>query len=303
MKSVCVILACYNGEKWIRRQIKSIMSQKRVKIKLFIFDDRSSDNTFKIIKKMSKQYKSIKVFQNKINTGSAAQNFLKIILKLNVKKYEYLSLADQDDIWEKNKIIRAIDQISKRNVSCYSSDVTLLFKNSHSRYLKKSQTQRKFDFLFEGGGPGSTFVLKREFVTKIKMNLSKKNILTKKIKFHDWYIYFYARINNYKWYIDQFAGLKYRQHENNELGANIGIFSKIKRLQHINNDNFSKQLNLFFKLNPKKKKNFRFLFNKNKTKTLWFIIKNFMNFRRKKTEQFICFLALLLILIRRKSLV
>ena len=74
---------------------------------------------------------------------------------------------------------------------------------------KKSQKQTRMDFLFEGGGPGSTFVFNRKFVLDLKKNLKKNKKVSKKINFHDWYIYFYARVNNYKWYIDYFSGLKY----------------------------------------------------------------------------------------------
>ena len=51
-------------------------------------------------------------------------------------------------------------------------------------------------------------------------------------------IYFFARVNNYKWYIDNFSGLKYRQHDNNELGANITLRTKFKRLNYVLKGNF-----------------------------------------------------------------
>ena len=65
----------------------------------------------------------------------------------------------------------------------------------------------------------------------------KPNIY-KRIKFHDWYIYFFARINGFKWFIDSFSSLKYRQHEANELGGNIGL-KKLKRFKFISDGNMS----------------------------------------------------------------
>ena len=59
MKKVCIILAAYNGAQWIEDQINTILSQKKVKIDLFISDDRSNDNTYEIIKKIAKENKNV----------------------------------------------------------------------------------------------------------------------------------------------------------------------------------------------------------------------------------------------------
>ena len=104
------------------------------------------------------------------------------------------------------------------------------------------------DFLFEGGGPGSTFVLKTNFALALQHNLKNNEKIVKKLNFHDWYIYFYARINNYKWHIDNFSGLKYRQHEINQLGANIGLKTKLKRFLYILDTSFLSQIKYFFQL-------------------------------------------------------
>jgi rhamnosyltransferase len=302
MKKICVILASYNGSKWIKKQIESILNQKKINIDLFINDDCSNDNTLDILKNLSKNKNNIFLHKRKKNTGSAAQNFLQSILRINFKKYDYISLADQDDIWNQNKLNRAIKIINKMNLDCYSSDVTIFFKNGKTEYLKKSHKQKFFDFLFEGGGPGSTFVMKKKFITDLKNNLKKNTKFTKKIIFHDWYIYFFARINNYKWHIDNFSGLRYRQHELNELGANIGARNKIKRIQYILNSNFLNQIKYFFLLNKDKRKYFSFLFERNKFNSLMFVLKNFLHFRRKNIEKILCLFVLILFIFKRKSL-
>jgi rhamnosyltransferase len=302
MIKICVILASYNGSRWIKKQIESILNQKKIKVDLFINDDQSNDDTFKILKKISKSRNNIFLHKSKKNSGSAAQNFLKSILRINFKKYDYISLSDQDDIWNKNKLSRAIKTINQRNIDCYSSDVTVLFKNGKTAYLKKSHQQTNYDYLFEGGGPGSTFVMRKKFVIELKKNLKKNTRLTQKIIFHDWYIYFFARINNYGWYIDNFSGLKYRQHDLNELGANIGPTIKIKRILYILNSNFLDQIKYFFLLNKNKRKYFSFLFGRNKLNSFVFVLKNFLHFRRKNSEKILCLFVLILFIFRRKSL-
>ena len=57
MKNVCVLLASYNGEKWIKNQLRTILNQKKISLDLFISDDCSIDNTLKIIKKFQRKIK------------------------------------------------------------------------------------------------------------------------------------------------------------------------------------------------------------------------------------------------------
>ncbi len=303
MKNVCVILASYNGSKWIIKQVKSILNQKNINLDLIINDDCSEDKTFEILKNFSKKKKNLYLYKNKKNTGSAAQNFFKLILKINFNKYDFIALSDQDDVWNKNKLSRAIMTINKHNLDCYSSDVTVLFDSGKTKYLKKSYKQEKYDFLFEGGGPGSTFVMKKKFINNLKKNLNRNIKITKKILFHDWYIYFYARVEGYKWKIDNFSGLNYRQHSDNELGANINLTKKISRLKVIIDNDILNQLKYFFLLNKFHKKKFKFLFYKNKISLFIFILKNFVYFRRRKIEKYYCLLVLFILLIRKKKLV
>ena len=303
MKKVCIMLATHNGAEWIEDQINTILNQKKVKIDLFISDDRSDDKTYEIVKKIAKKNKNIFFWKNKFKSGSAAQNFFILLNKVNFKKYDFISLSDQDDLWNNDKLIRAIKIIKKKKIDCYSSDVSILYKDGETKYLKKSQNQTKMDFLFEGGGPGSTFVFNRKFGLDLKKNLKKNKKISKKINFHDWYIYFYARVNNYMWHIDFFSGLKYRQHDSNQLGANVGIKTKVKRISYILNSDFLDQIKYFFILNKGKKKNFKFLFNSNKFKSLLYVFKNYSHFRRKNIEKMMCLFILIFFILRRKSLV
>jgi rhamnosyltransferase len=303
MKKVCVLLASYNGASWIENQIVSILKQEDIKLDLFVSDDCSTDKTLKIIKKLSQKNKNIFFWKNRKRSSSATQNFFKLLTKINFKKYDFVSISDQDDLWNKKKLKRAIKLINLKKIDCYSSDVSILKQNGKLSYLKKSYQLKKMDFLFEGGGPGSTFVFKKNFATDLQNNLRLKKEIVKKINFHDWYIYFYARVNNYIWFIDHFSSLKYRQHENNQLGANVSLKTKFKRMKYILSGNFLDQIKYFFVLNKKKQKKYNFLFTSNKLKSLNFVIKNFYQFRRKKSEKFICLFILIIFIILRKKLI
>jgi rhamnosyltransferase len=57
--------------------------------------------------------------------------------------------------------------------------------------------------------------------------------LLSKVVYHDWFAYAYARANGFKWVIDNYSGMLYRQHANNQLGANTGLTSFWRRLSQV----------------------------------------------------------------------
>lgn len=115
MISVC--MATYNGERFIKEQIDSILPQISENDELMISDDGSTDKTLEIIA----SYKDvrIKVFHHK-KTGNKYYPTLKVCYStsnfenaLNQANGDYIFLCDQDDIWEKNKVSESLDLLKK----------------------------------------------------------------------------------------------------------------------------------------------------------------------------------------------
>jgi rhamnosyltransferase len=226
ISEVTVLMATYNGEKWLESQLQSILKQKNVKIKLAIQDDNSEDDTQKIIKKFQKKNK-IDLKINKKNQRSASLNFLNLIIKTNTKS-DYYAFSDQDDIWYSNKLSRGIKKLDENKCEAYSSNVSII-SNKKKLLMNKSSNQKKYDFIFEGV-PGCTIVLTKNSFLQIKKKLMKLNSNElKKISMHDSFIYFYLRSRKVAWYIDKYSYINYRQHENNVVGLNYGLgFSEQK---------------------------------------------------------------------------
>lgn len=111
MKKVQVLLSTYNGEKYLKEQIESILKQKEVDIHLLVRDDGSSDSTIKILEEISNKNKKITFYKGK-NIGPA-RSFMELLKKS--EEADYYSFADQDDIWEENKIISAINKLKNTN--------------------------------------------------------------------------------------------------------------------------------------------------------------------------------------------
>ncbi|ECR1444032.1 glycosyltransferase family 2 protein, partial [Campylobacter coli] len=99
--TIAVILATYNGEKYLKQQIESILDQTYKNIKIYIGDDCSKDGTIDIIRAYKNLYPDkIIYYQNETNIGFV-KNFEKL---LQNTKEDYIAFSDQDDVWDKDKI-------------------------------------------------------------------------------------------------------------------------------------------------------------------------------------------------------
>lgn len=109
---VLVVMSTYNGEKFLEKQIKSILNQQDVELRVCIRDDVSTDNTREILSKYINP--KFIVLHGSENIGTTRS--LKILIK-EVLPGEYLALADQDDIWSQNHLISGVRtlQLKKDN--------------------------------------------------------------------------------------------------------------------------------------------------------------------------------------------
>lgn len=96
--NISVGLATYNGEKYIKQQIFSILPQLNKGDELLVIDDNSIDNTVNIVKEIDSEY--IRIIVNKMNLGHV-KTFEKLI---SLCKNEVIFMCDQDDIWVLNKV-------------------------------------------------------------------------------------------------------------------------------------------------------------------------------------------------------
>ena len=98
-------MCTYNGEKYIKNQITSILSQSVAVDEIIICDDNSNDNTLSILMQFQiENVHKIKIYQNEFNIGST-KNFEKAI---TICKGDYIFLSDQDDVWKENKVKKVI---------------------------------------------------------------------------------------------------------------------------------------------------------------------------------------------------
>ena len=229
---ISVLLATFNAAPFLKEQIDSILVQKNVDLELIIRDDGSADNTLEICGQYVKSDSRVKMLNVTSKSKGASSNFY-TLLRQDLIDSSYIALADQDDIWEPDKLSRAVKLLQSTGADGYSCDVMAFYPNGEKFLVKKSFEQKEFDFLFEGPGPGSTFVITKKAHCSLKSFLDCNLDLDENAPLHDWFIYAFLRSKGMNWVIDDYVGLNYRQHENNVIGVNKGILAVVRRLKSV----------------------------------------------------------------------
>lgn len=116
---ISIAMATYNGEKYIREQIDSILNQTIQDFEIVICDDCSKDGTVRILQEYARNDKRFHVYQNEVNLGFK-KNFEKAI---TLCKGEYIALSDQDDIWMPNHLELLKNAIKDKVLSCGNADL------------------------------------------------------------------------------------------------------------------------------------------------------------------------------------
>ena len=228
-----VLLAAYNGKQFIAQQLQTILNQTHKPSKILISIDLSTDETVAIVDGYAIKSSEIEILSSNKRFGSSAANFIYLLLNTNLSNTDYIALADQDDLWNEDKLEKAIQKL-QQGYDGYSSNVEAFWEDGRKKVLEKNQSQQNFDHLFESAGPGCTFVMTTKLALELQ-NFLKKNQskITQMRQYHDWLIYAFARTNHFKWFIDGYAGMQYRQHALNDFGAHVGFFGFLVRVKRV----------------------------------------------------------------------
>ena len=218
MKKVQVLLSSYNGERYIREQIDSILGQKNVIVELLVRDDGSSDGTRAILAEYQKNYENIHIVYAE-NVGVIKSFFLLIN---QVKEAKYIAFADQDDVWLPDKLIRAVTLLEKeeKNIPLvYCSAKQLVDENLNSIPAAITYKNVKTEFgnaLVENMCTGCTCVINHELLELIQGRIPHFTVM------HDFWIYLVGTCFG-KVIYDEQSYILYRQHGGNELGVASSI--------------------------------------------------------------------------------
>ena len=230
---VQILLATYNGEKFLCEQLDSIINQEYKSWELLIHDDGSNDNTILIINEYKNNFpKKVRLLNDQKNFSSASKNFFHLIENRSREANLYC-LCDQDDIWHKSKLkffVEIYNSKEDKEPLLIHSDLSLiddkgqLLENSHNKLINNQKNFiSKNTALYYNAVPGCAL--------SINSNLADKISYSKFMVMHDWWILLSAIYENTNVIYIDFPLVKYRQHSGNVLGyKKNNIFILVLRL-------------------------------------------------------------------------
>jgi len=207
---IVVMLAVYNGEKFLKVQLDSICNQTLSEnILLYIGDDGSNDSTLSIIEE----------YKNKMNIlERPAKNHLGVAnnfwdLLLTAPEADYYAFCDQDDIWDTSKLEVAVNKINVNEPILYFSNLRVIDKNSQivkDRFYEKEPKLTITSQMTDREGAGCTYVFNSkamEIIRQIKLT---------SIPMHDTVVIL-SMLAVGRVIYDSEPRISYRHHENNVM--------------------------------------------------------------------------------------
>lgn len=230
-----ILMAVYNGEKYLREQIDSILGQSYENFRLLISDDCSIDGTRDILNEYAKKDSRVVVFFQNKNIG-VLKNFE--YLMQNVES-ECFMFADQDDVWQKDKIQKSVQKMIETDSDLVYTNLEVVDENLQSintsywdlkGFTKKVKKYNNFEALYLNNFvTGCTMLVKSKWIEKI-LPLPKNS----EYILHDyWTALIVAKFGKMS-YIEE-PQVKYRQHGKNSIGSKkrsdeIQIFEEMREL-------------------------------------------------------------------------
>ena len=230
---ISIAMATYNGEKYLKEQIDSILNQSIQDFELVVCDDCSTDNTWSLLDEYAQHDNRITIIENEKNLG-VKHNFEKAI---SLTKGDFIAFSDQDDIWMPNHLELLLKAIENKSMACGNAE--MMYEDGSSMNMTL-QYQDAFDYipeddlkkaltviLFRNPFQGASMLIRRELA-------EKAGNVPNGVGFHDeWlasFACFYGGINYIKTPI-----LKYRRLEKSVTGLKDARRSKIHawRYHHI----------------------------------------------------------------------
>lgn len=241
---IAVLLAAYNGMQWIDEQIKTIFNQQGAEVTVFISVDLSTDGTHEWVEQLAEKHRNVVLLPYGERFGGAGPNFFRLIKDVDFSGFDAVSFADQDDIWHPEKLAKAYRKIAAGQCDVYSSNVTAFWADGREVLIQKSQPQRELDHFFEAAGPGCTYVFSLSAMQAFKEFLIKAGDGISNVSLHDWLAYAFCREQGFTWFIDEWPSMRYRQHENNQVGTNNSFAAYKKRFELIRGQWLRNQVNI-----------------------------------------------------------
>ncbi|ANS76044.1 hypothetical protein AWM70_16860 [Paenibacillus yonginensis] len=227
-----VLLSTYNGEKYLREQLESVLSQQGAELHLLIRDDGSKDGTVRILKEFTVASPEAVHYIAGENKG-AKGSFFELIAESS-PGMDYYAFCDQDDVWMEDKLQRAVALLKQAYqnqeeaiatnrgalpiplVYCSSTQMVDPELNPIGIWPGEPQkTPTVYNSLVENIAVGCTMVMNRAAMELIKEHLPQH---PERVIMHDWWVYLVISTFG-EVVFDKMSSILYRQHESNVQGG------------------------------------------------------------------------------------
>ena len=227
MIKVAVLLSAYNGERFIREQIDSILAQEGVQVELVVRDDGSTDGTHEILD----EYRDRK--QLTWYTGEnlrAARSFMHLLQHAETDA-EYIALSDQDDVWLKDKLataVRELQAMPSEKPAMYYGETKLVDKDlkdlpqSPATFVSRTMKQS----VISSGCTGCTLCMNRKLFELLRLKPMGLTMI------HDMWIHKLCVAAGGETRFDPEPHILYRQHGGNVIGGQSTLTGRIRRHFH-----------------------------------------------------------------------
>lgn len=231
---ISIVMATYNGEKFLREQVDSLLAQTYPSLEFILVDDASSDASLRILQEYAAQDARISLVANSLNQGLLAT----FETGIRAAKGEMIALSDQDDVWMSDKISLLAGAIGSYSMIYADSALTnaagsVTGKFSDRNYL--CDYPSALHYVFGTKAMGHAMLFKRE-ITDIALPFPD-------YVGHDYILGFTAAALNGVVYYPQTL-VNYRQHSTNTMGADLSKGKKNYNSREERNARIVKRLDL-----------------------------------------------------------
>lgn len=226
---VAILLCTYEGERFLSDQLASFAAQSHTNWALWASDDGSQDATCAILNRFKKNFTERPVVvQPGPGKGSTA-NFVALTCNAGITA-DYYAYADQDDIWEADKLERAVrwlNTVPDNIPALYCSRTRLVDENNIEIGLSPLFSKRPSfaNALVKNIAGGNTMVFNNAARNLLRITEEDSSILI-----HDWWAYIVTTGCGGRVFYDTYPSLRYRQHNDNLVGMNATWGAKLKRI-------------------------------------------------------------------------
>ena len=218
LPSVAVLMSTYNGEKYIKEQVDSILGQINVEVYLYVRDDHSEDATISIIEEYADRYPD-RVYLKKGENIGAGSSFMELVYEVP-ETFDYYAYSDQDDIWQNDKLCTSISLLKQHKKNLYMGNLMCVDKDLNELGLrnKTSPDISPYGIMVMNETNGCTMVFSNEFYLLLSDMGKRPDKMLFQKRYHDAWTAMVGAVHGDIFY-DFHAHMLYRQHENNVCGA------------------------------------------------------------------------------------